>query len=179
VLDGLIEARAGDVEQLMNLRGHVTDRKGDRAVRVIPLHDTPQVQAHDVAVLEAAMGGRNAVDDLLVDRDADRGREAAIALESRLGASGIDEALHVLIDLERGHSRLDRLAQASHDVGEDVAAPAHQPDLAGGLELDPAAAPRAASRTPRRMSAMAPSPGTVTSRPRPLYQSSSGAVCRA
>src|SRR5262249_8260007 len=178
LLDGLIEALAGDVEQLLHLRGHVTDRDGDRAVRIVPIDDTPEIQAHDVAVLEAAMGGRNAVDDLLVDGHADRGRKASIALEGRLGAARVDETLHVLVDLERGHSRFDRLAQPIHDARDGWARPAHQTDLAGGLELDHAAAPRVASRTPRRISAMAPSPGTVTSRPRPRYQSSSGAVCR-
>src|SRR6267142_4780748 len=179
LLDGLIEALAGDVEQLLHLRGHVADGEGERAVRVVPVHDTPEVQADDIAVLDAAVGRGNPVHDLLVDRDADGGREAAVALEGRPGAARRDEALHVLVDLERRQTRLHEAAQVLDDVGEDMAGRAHQTDLAGRLQLDHCRAPCVASSTRRRMSAIGPSPGTETSRPRPRYQSSSGAVCRA
>src|SRR5438094_463417 len=179
LLDGLIEALTGDVEQLLHLRRHVADGEGERAVRVVPVHDTPEVQADDIALLDAAVGRGNPVHDLLVDRDADGGREAAVALEGRLGAARRDEALHVLVDLERRQARLHEAAQVLDDVGEDMAGRAHQTDLTGRLQLDHARAPAAAPRMAPRMVSMVPSPGTETSRPRPRYQSSSGAVCRA
>jgi hypothetical protein len=78
------------------------------------------------------------VHDLLVDRNAHRGRKAAIALEGRARAPAGDEALDFGVDVERGHARLDELAEPIHEVGQDVAGPAHQVDLSGRFALDPA-----------------------------------------
>src|SRR5262245_22834787 len=125
------------------------------------------------------MSGGDAVDDFLVDRDAHGRGEPAIALEGWLRTARGDEALDILVDLQGRHPRLHRVAQPVHDIREDVASAAHETDLAGRLELDHAAAPRAASRTAPRMSPMGPSPRTELRRPRARYQSRSGAVCRA
>src|SRR6185436_14622803 len=80
LLDAELEALPGDVEQLLDPRRHLTDRQRERAIGVVPIHDTPQVQTDDVALLDPPLRGRNAVHDFLVDRDAHGGREAAIAL---------------------------------------------------------------------------------------------------
>src|SRR5262249_30182443 len=164
---------------MLHFRRHVADREGERAVRVVLLYDTPEIQPHDVAFLDAPVRGRDAVNDFLVDRDTHGRREAAIALEGGLRPARGDEALDVLVDLQRRHAWLHRLAQPIHDIRENVAAAAHETDLAGGLQLDHAAAPCAALRTARWMSSIAPSPRTEASRLRARYQSSSGAVCRA
>src|SRR5262249_60993430 len=48
--DGLVEAFAGDVQQLLHARLHRAHRQGDRAVRVVALDDASEIEAHDVAL---------------------------------------------------------------------------------------------------------------------------------
>src|SRR5262249_54385094 len=107
----------------------------------------------------------NAVDHFLVDGDADGGREAAVALEGRLGPALAEERLHLVVDLLRAHARGDDGGQALHEVGEDLPALPHEPDLAGRLVVDHRPA-LTARRMPSRIVAMSPSPATVVSRSR-------------
>src|SRR5207247_4150336 len=117
LLDGPIQALAGDVQELLHLRGHRADRQRERTVGVVPLDDTPEVQPDDVARADLAAGRRYAVHDLLVDRNADRRREPAIALEGGRGALAVAVRLDVLVDVERGHARLHEGAKAVHATG--------------------------------------------------------------
>src|SRR5262249_23836658 len=161
--DREVETLARDVEQLLDPRGHLADRHRERAVGIIPLDDTPEVQPDDVALLHAAMRGGNAMNDFFVDGDAHRRRKSPIALEARLGAAGHDEVLHLLVDLERRQAGLHQTPQHLHDVGEDVAAAPHQVDLAGGLEDDHLST---AFMMAAWIAPIVPSPVTVFSTPR-------------
>ena len=161
--DGQLEALPRDLEQLLDARRDLADRHRERAVGVIPLDDTPEVQPDDVPLLQAAVRRGNAVNDLLVDRDAHGGREAPVALEGGLGAAVHDEGLHFLVDLQRGQAGLHEAAQHLHDVGEDLAAPAHQVDLAARLEDDH---PATAFLMAAWIASILPSPATVVSVPR-------------
>src|SRR2546425_3416004 len=151
---------------LMHPGRHVADSESERAVRVIPLHDTPQVQADDVPLLDVAVRGRNSMDDFFIDRNTHGGRESPVALEGGDGTTRPDELLDVGVDLQRGHAGLHARAQPVHHLGQDVAAPPHEADLAGRLELD-----HRASVAARRMAAAIegtlPSAFTLDSRPRP------------
>src|SRR5262249_57428831 len=121
------------------------------------LNDTPEVEPDDVARVNLAPGRRDAVHDLFVDRDAGRGREPAVALEGGRGALAMDVCLDVLVDLERGHPRLHKRAQALHDARQDVAGPPHEGDLARRLQHDHRWAPTAARIAPR-MASTGPAP---------------------
>src|SRR5439155_17294938 len=136
------------------------------AVVIVPFHDTTPVKSHDVAFLEPSVRGRDAVHDLLVDGDAHRSREAAVALEGRPGLALAEESLDLLVDFERGHPGLGEARKPVQHVAEDVAGAAHERDLAGRLQVDHAAAPLAAWRSAARIVSMAPSPRTVESSPR-------------
>ncbi len=56
LLDGQLQAFPGDVEELLDRRGNRPDGQGDRAIRVVAFHDTPEVEADDVAVLAGGGG---------------------------------------------------------------------------------------------------------------------------
>ena len=105
--DAVLQALPGHVEQLLHPRRHRPHRQRERAVGVVPLHDTPQVQPDDVALLAAgAARDGNAVHDLLVDRDAHGGREAPVSLEGRARAPRDRmKRLHVLVDLQGRDAR--------------------------------------------------------------------------
>src|SRR5919108_1764419 len=59
------------VDELRHFARDPSDGPGAGAVGVPPLHDAPDVDAHDVAVQEAAPRRRDAVDHLVVDAHAD------------------------------------------------------------------------------------------------------------
>src|SRR5262245_34545930 len=162
LLDGPVQALAGDVQERLHPRGYCSNRQRERAVGVVPLDNTPEVEPDDVARVDLSPGRRYPVHDLLVDRDAGRRREPAVALEGGRGALPMDVCLDVLVDLERGHTRLHERAQALHDAGQDVTGPPHEGDLARRLEHDHRGALTAA-RIAARMVSTGPSPDTVTS----------------
>src|SRR3989304_3073150 len=90
--DGLVEALARHVEQLLPPRRDGPHRQRDGAVGVVPLDDAAQVQPDDVPLGKAALLRRDAVDDLLVDGWAHRGRGAPGPPEGRLGAARTGES---------------------------------------------------------------------------------------
>ncbi len=128
------------------------------AVAVETLEEDSEIEADDVALLEDAARG-DAVNDLLVDRDADRGRVAAVALEGRDGPELPGPLLRVEVEVPRPQSRPDERLELAEDGGHDAAALAHGLDLGRGLEDDhrgsraPLARSRSGSRT-RRTAAM-------------------------
>ena len=68
------------------------------------------VEREDVALLQL-VGRREAVDDLLVDRRADREGEAVVALEGRQRPGVADHLLRRHVEFERGHAGRDHPAQ--------------------------------------------------------------------
>ena len=160
LLDGPVQALAGHVEELLDPRRYRADRQRERAVRIVPLDDTTEVQPDDVTLADLAPRRRDPVHDLFVDRDARRRREPAIALERGRRARAVDERLDVLVDLERRHPRANERAKPLHHPGQDVAGPPHERDLARRLEHDHRAAPTTA-RIASRISSIEPSPDTV------------------
>ena len=76
------------------------------------------------------------MDDLLVDRGADRGRKPPVPLEGGLRLPLPDQGLHLAIDLERRDARLHQVAAHPEGVGQDPARFPHVGDLGGRLQLD-------------------------------------------
>ena len=78
---------------------------------------------------------RDAVDDDLVDRGADRRGEAAVPEEVRLRTVVGDHLAGDLVQILRGGARHGRLTGRRVDRGDDQPRLAHLRDLLGGLDL--------------------------------------------
>ena len=72
------------VDEPGDIRRRLADVERPSAVAVVALPDRAGVDGDDLALLDYA-AARDAVDDLVVDRDADARREALVALERRPG----------------------------------------------------------------------------------------------
>ena len=101
-----------------------------------PLVERPEVERDDVALLEDALGRGDAVHDLVVDRDADRGREAVEPLERGARAQTDDGLLGDLVDLGRRLAGPELLADRLEHRRDDAPALLHQLELALRLEHD-------------------------------------------
>src|SRR5262249_34341451 len=134
--DRLVQALASHVEQFLDPWRHRSDRKRDRAVGIIAVDDAPKIEADDVADAQLALRGRDPVNDLLVDRGTDRGREAPVALERRSRAAGRDEGLDVRVDLTSGDAGPHHAPQSVLDIREDTSRGSHMLDFSRGLEDD-------------------------------------------
>src|SRR5437016_6007563 len=161
--DGTGEAVAGNVEELPHPRGHLADREGQGAVRIVPLDDAAEIEPDDVPLLDPPAWRGNPVHHLVVDRHADGGRKAAVALERRRRATGADEVLDLLVDLLGRQTGFDPRREPLRHLGQDVAGRAHQGELARGLQQDHAGRPTR-FRIARPTAATSPSPETVDSR---------------
>src|SRR5262245_16475089 len=64
--DGLVQALARDVQQLLSAGRDAPDGQRDRTVGVVVIHDAPEIEPDYVAITQLACRRRNAVDDLLV-----------------------------------------------------------------------------------------------------------------
>src|SRR5436190_4722097 len=135
--DAGLEGVLGDPDELLGLRGGrlPADEQGDGGVGVIALPDRAEVERQQIAGLEDALAG-DAVDDLLVDRDAERCREPAVPLQRRRRAGLYDRRFGDRVKLCRldprahgGDGPLDRLR-------DDAAGLAHPVDLLGRLADD-------------------------------------------
>ena len=95
-LDAGAQRRLGDLEQPLRLVGDLPDAGGEGGVAVVALDDRPAVDGDDVALVEPVRAG-DAVDDHVVRRGADHGRErrVAVAEEVRPGAAAVE---HVAAD---------------------------------------------------------------------------------
>src|SRR5690606_33109586 len=91
--------------------------------------------ADDVALADLAAPG-NPVHDLLVDRDAQGGGKAAVALERRRGALAADVVLGHLVQLPRGHARAAALLHQLERLLEDAPGLLDDLDLPFRLQLD-------------------------------------------
>ena len=71
----------GDVEELAGFRADFADGIGHGSVRVEAVDDDAAVDGEDVPFGEDAFSVRHAMNDLVVDRSAERSRVAVVALE--------------------------------------------------------------------------------------------------
>src|SRR5690606_16632657 len=113
---------------------HVVHAAG---VAVPAILDHGDVDVEDVAVLEDLARAGNAVADDVVDRGADRGREAAVADVGRNGALDIDDVVVAdPVQFGRGHAGLHVGGHDLENLGRQAAGDAHLLQVGGGLELD-------------------------------------------
>ena len=116
----------------------VADVEGPRRVAVPAVEDRAGVDRHDLARADGPLA-RDAVDDLVVDRDADARRErparvdARVALERRDRAGPADVLLGEAVEVGGGDARLERLLDDGQDLGDDAAGAAHLVDLGARL----------------------------------------------
>src|SRR5499433_959474 len=163
--DGLVEALPRHVDELLHPGRHRTHGEGDRAVAVVTLDHATEVEPDDVALLQPALGRRDAVHHLLVDGGAHGGRIAAIPLEGRGGALGHDEGLDLAVDVLGRDARLHQPHEERLHPGEDLPGRAHVLDLAGRFEEDHRiTAGRVAERMASATWATEPSPAILARR---------------
>jgi len=171
------EGQPGDVAEGERFGRHVPDSHRQRRVAVEAVHDGPEVDRDEVTVGEDAFAG-DAVDDLVVDRDADdswvRGdAETDVVVEER--RCGILAGEHLA-----GHRVEFRGRRTGHRSGRHLLERArhHQPrathhaELVGALDLEIGGVSRhqtlmASSAAAIRSvtSSMVPLPSTSTIRP--------------
>src|SRR5207302_8458706 len=115
---GLLHARPegllGDADQAQRLRADPADRDGAAHVGPEAVQDQAQVEADDVALMDRAPAG-DAVDDLVVDRDAGRLRIVLVAEEAGPCAALPDQAVGQAVEVAGGHAGLaGRLPRLDH-----------------------------------------------------------------
>ena len=114
-----LKAVAGALAQALDLVGHLAHVEGPGVVPRPAGLVGARVNGEDVPILQDHVGERETVHDLLVHRRADAAWEAAVALEAGGAAVQANEALHHLVNLQRGNAGLDHLARApKHGLGE-------------------------------------------------------------
>src|SRR5579875_434866 len=120
----------------------------DGRVAVPAVDDRAAVDRDDVARVEAAVPGGDAVHDLLVHRRADRGRIAVVAEEGRDRARRSDLALGNRVEVGGGDPRPHRLGEDPQRMRDHQASLAHAGDLPRGLDLNRTIAPQPHATTP-------------------------------
>src|SRR6185503_10866468 len=101
----------------------------DRGITDITIKRRAAINLDDVTLAQLAFRG-NAVNDLLVDRSADRSRKSVIAFEGRIGARRANLLLGMSIQLARRHARLDHLSEVAQRLGDDQSGAPHLFNLA-------------------------------------------------
>ena len=159
------------------------NREGRVAVPAI--QDGAAVERHQIPRLEHPLP-RDSVDDLLVDRDADLGRIAVIAVEVRSRSVGLQDLAGELVHPTRRHPGANLLAQRRMDRGHDQTRLAHAADLAVRLVLQGARRAGHQAREPRKeatarpmrsaTSSTSPMPSTLTRILRARYSAMRGSV---
>ena len=164
---------AGQVDELGHLGRRVADIERPRTVAVPAVDDGARVDRHDLAGPDRPLAG-DAVDDLVVDRDADAGREwparvdPRVALERRRRAGRADVRLGDGVEMGRRDARPELGLDPVEDLGDDPAGAAHPLDLGTGLAGDhrqSVPAPLNASISSSVTSSIARRPSTVVSTP--------------
>ncbi len=107
---------------------------------MITLARGAEIEAHDVAFAQLART-RDAVDDLVVHRDAEhagirRQPVGPVAEERRLDAALANRLARVLVELSRCDTRLRQLAQLEQHLGDVARGLPHRVDLAARLHAD-------------------------------------------
>ncbi len=132
------------VQQALGVRLDRAHAEGVRAVRDRPFEGHADVDRHEVALVDDAPV-RDAVDDDLVDRDADRTRVAAVPERGRDAAVLADERVREIVQLERGDAGPDPLADVRDRPPDEVAGARDPRDLGGSLADDHATASSSSS----------------------------------
>src|SRR5207244_6036920 len=101
-------------------------------VAAVPGRD---VRLDQVAALELPWA-RDAVYDLVVDRDANMARVAEVPKRRRFSASLLEYSRRDLVQVARGHARFSLLFDGPNRRRDDLAGLAHDGNLARGLEHD-------------------------------------------
>ena len=122
-------------DELFGLRADLPDRVGPRAVAHKALVGRAQVDGDDVSVMDHALAG-DAVDDLLVHRDAGGGGKARVAEAAGLGAGFHNELMYRLVNLLRCQTVADGLAAHGSCAGRDLCGLTHDLDFCSGLDID-------------------------------------------
>ena len=123
-LNTQIQAFLRYVQKLLGLFADLPHRKGKRIVSVESADTGAHINADDVPFLNDSVG-RNAVDDLVVDRDAARGRKTAIVQKGGLCSLGKDELMKHFVHIRRGHARFNQLSCKPQRLGADFAGELH------------------------------------------------------
>src|SRR5438094_700679 len=172
LVDADVQGLLGHLQQAGRAGSDLADADGDADVRPEPLQDQAQVEADQVALGDLAVP-RDAMDGLVVDRDADRAREAVVAQEARGGAPLSDQAVGDAIELDRLDPRLACVLQRGQHRRKQAARAGHEVDLVGCLEVDHAVVfligtfPFTAASTWRLMSSIVPRPSISETSPPP------------
>ena len=111
------------------------DGNGRGGVADPAVEDDADVELDDVGVLDAARAA-DAVDDLVVDGDADVAGEAAIVEEGAASAPVVDQARGELVDFAGGNARHDGEGNFLEDFAGRAATDAHALDFVRRLDGD-------------------------------------------
>ena len=106
LLDTESEAIPRDLQQGLVFVGDMTDGKGPCVVANPTVYRSTGVDRKDVAIGKHPIRGWNAVNDLVIDRGADRPRKTAIALECRHATVHADKIFAELVNLQGRHTGL-------------------------------------------------------------------------
>ncbi len=135
-LDATHHRLVGDVDQLAGLeRDAVADREHPAGIAMPAAQDGGDVDVDDVAVLEALVA-RDAVAHHVVDRGADRFREAAIAQRCRYRLAPDDELVAQPVELAGRDPGHDVRGDEVERLGGQAAGLVHVGEGLGAVELD-------------------------------------------
>ena len=117
-------------EPLGLLAGPLAHTEADAAIAVVALEVGTRVDLDQVASTDHPFAAGDAMDDLMVDRGADAGGKAVVALKAGGGSHLPDPLLRVAIQVGGGHARCGELADLPQHGGHDPAGLAHDRDFA-------------------------------------------------
>lgn len=100
-----------------------------------PFKCCTNIDGDDIAILDFPFT-RNAVNDLLIDRDAGTGRKSAITKESRYCSTLSNEIMNLPVYLACGNTCGDSLPSNGTSLGGNLAGSPHVFDIAGRLYDD-------------------------------------------
>ena len=163
LLDTFIEALPGHLHKPLGFGRDGSRAIGGGTVAVIPMVDGPDVDFDQVALFNFARP-RNTVDDLVIDRAAQRGGKSAVSEERGRGAAAFQKPADLVVDLFCCNSWLNQAARQGSRLGGQPASLAHERYLMRRLDLDHNATPNA-SETSRTVSDSLGCPCTVLSLP--------------
>ncbi len=124
------EALLGHFDQLFCLIADLTAGIGGGTVAVEAADESTYVYADDVALLQLP-GTGDAVDHLVVHRDAGRTGKTAVAQKRGLGPVALDKAADRCIDLMGSDAGCHHGTSQGPGLGGDPPGPAHGLDLPG------------------------------------------------
>ena len=117
--DAQVERLAGGVDQAAHLGRALAARDREAAVGPPAVTYQSAVERDEVTVLDD-LGARNAVNDLLIDRDAQRVRESLEPEEARDAVVIADECLGLAVEFEGGHPGAYRAGKLGEAGSEDL-----------------------------------------------------------